>query len=162
MEVSRLPESAQVIDYGVNQPKDRPDVKEVHSEADADAFDSGMFLARNPFFDEKAEALFRARIPEQKTGVKVERLLLQSSANQIDRGLVEEPDKFNRPWIFLMDEIQYKNVMAYLEHLSRLGHQDAAAIRQKISDFVDLNKDESEVLLGYLLDRERYLDAEKK
>ena len=59
-----------------------------------------------------------------------------------------------------MDELHYQNqnLMAYLEHLSKLGHQDASQTRQKFSDVIDLTRDESEILLGYLLDRERYLD----
>lgn len=162
MEISKLPEGAQSVDYGINRPKDRPGVKEVHTDPEADVIDSALFQARNPFYDQKAEALFQARIPEQKTGIKIDLLLLQSAAGRIDRGLVEEPDKFTRPWIFLMDEFQYQNLIAYLEHLSKLGHQDAALVRQKISDFADLTREESEALLGYLLDRERYLDKHEK
>jgi hypothetical protein len=158
-ELSKLPEGAQPVDYDINRPKNRPDIKEVHTRAESDAQDSNWFQIKNPFFDEKVEALFAARIPEQKTGIKVDLLLLQSAAGRMDRGLTEEPDKFNRPWIFLMDEFQYQNLMAYLEHLTKLGHQEAAAIKQKISEFIDLTRDESEVLLGYLLDRERYLNV---
>lgn len=160
-ERSKLPDEAQPIKYDKikisPKPADSNQILEIHTNPCADELDSYIFESRNPFFADKAEALLNARFPEQETGIKIDLLLLKSASDKIDHGLDLEPEAYPKPWVFLMDELEFKNMMAYLDHLTQIDQADAAVIKHKILDFKDLTKEESEVLQGYLLDRERYL-----
>lgn len=159
--ISEAPKGSQPIEYDVNERRlpGFESVKEIHTSDNSDALDSATFLSENPFFDAKAEALFQARIPEQKTGVKIEILILQSAAGRIDQGLSKEPEAYPNPWIFLRDEIEFQTLSNFLEHLVKLGHSEVTQIRQKVLDGRALTKEESDVLREYLLYRDKYVEV---
>ena len=160
-EVSKKPETALPLHYTRYKPTGEPlkGTTGYESYKDADEADLWTFEVNNPFYREKVEDIMESRIHTQEaTGVTIDLVSLKILANRLAKGLAKGGDEYLSIYQFIADKELYETLLSYLEHLSKLKVEGADELRQKVNGFRGLTKDQIDLLLQYLLEREKYLD----
>lgn len=159
-EVSKKPETALPLRYTRYKPTEEPTGAIGHeSHKDADQADLWTFEVNNPSYREKMEDIMESRIHTQEaTGVTIDLVHLKILTNKLAKGLAKGGDEYLSIYQFIADKELYETLLSYLEHLSKLKVQGVEEIKQKIGSFQGLTKEQIDLLLKYLLEREKYLD----
>jgi len=158
-DVSKMPSGAIPLRY-IRKPTEESHKGAIsyESQKDADQADLWTFEVNNPFYREKVEDIMESRVHTQEaTGVTIDLVHLKILTNKLAKGLAKGADAHLSIYQFIADKELYETLLSYLEHLSKLKVQGVEEIKQKISSFQGLTKEQIDLLLQYLLERDKYL-----
>lgn len=159
-DVSKMPSDARPVRYTRYKPTEEhlKGATGHESYKDSDQEDLWMFEVNNPAYREKVEDIMESRVHTQEaTGVTIDLVYLKIVTDRIVKGLAKGGDAHLSIYQFIADKEFYETLLSYLEHLSKLKVQGVEEIKQKIGSFQGLTKEQIDLLLKYLLERENYL-----
>jgi hypothetical protein len=159
-EVSKPPSGARPVRYTRYKPTEEPlkGVTGHESPGGSDLEDLWTFEVNNPHYRDKADAIMESRFRKQEaTGMTFDLVHLKIATDRIAKGLAKGGDKYLSIYQFIPEKYLYETLLSYLEHLSKLKEIGVEEILQKVRTFQGLTKDQADLLLKYLLDRENYL-----
>ncbi|MFA6099716.1 MAG: hypothetical protein WC750_02415 [Patescibacteria group bacterium] len=157
-EVSKSPSDPRYTRY---KPADKPaeGVIGYESDRDVDLDDLTTFEVNNPLARQHADDVMHARVHKQEaTGVTIDLVHLKILTDRIAKGLSQRSNTYLSIYQFIADKDFYETLLSYLEHLSKLKVKRADEIKQQVSSYQGLKKDQVNLLLKYLLERDKYLE----